>query len=207
MGIWHSDRNEVGNLLVDHFKHLYTSSQPTLTPQLSSLFSPMVCTGNNFSLCKIPDVLEILSAVKQLGPAKAPGPDGITAAFYQRYWTTVGSLVIGMVQKFFQSGYLLKQMNHTFVALIPKVNNPTKVEQFRPIALCNVCYKVISKILANRLKAIFPTLISPTQSAFVPGRLIQDNSIIATEVMHSVKKKSGRKGIMALKMDMTRAYD
>lgn len=77
-----------------------------------------------------------------------------------------------MVRSFFASGFFLKQLNHTFIALIPKCNNPVLADQFRPISLCNVSYKICSKILANHLKLFPPKLISDTQSAFLPRRLI-----------------------------------
>lgn len=100
--------------------------------------------------------------MKQLGGAKAPGPNGTTTSFYQTYWPIVSVKVIRMVRSFFASGFLLKQLNHTFLDLIPKTNNPVSIYHFRPISLCNVSYKIISKILPNRLKRLLPKLISLT---------------------------------------------
>lgn len=98
--------------------------------------------------------------------------------------------------------------NDTVIALIPKVQKPEKVTDLRPISLCNVVYKLISKILANRLKVILPEIITPTQSAFVPGRLISDNIIIAYELTHyMLNKRRGGKGYAAIKLDMSKAYD
>ena len=99
-------------------------------------------------------------------------------------------------------------LNHTNIVLIPKVKQPEKMYDFRPISLCNVMYKIISKILANRLKYILLSVISPTQSAFVPGRLITDNVLLAYETLHAMHtRKKGKKGSLSLKLDISKAYD
>jgi hypothetical protein len=102
---------------------------------------------------------------------------------------------------------LLREQNKSFIALIPKASGSHTAHQFRPISLCNIVYKIISKILANRLKTTLPKIISPLQSAFVRKRNIQDNSILAHELLHSFKNKKGKGGYMFLKMDMEKAFD
>jgi hypothetical protein len=98
--------------------------------------------------------------------------------------------------------------NDTVIVLIPKVRNPEKISEFRPINLCNVLYKLIAKVLSNRLKKILPQIISPSQSAFVPSCLITDNVLLAYELTHYLNnKRKGKEGIAAIKLDMSKAYD
>ncbi|XP_071900920.1 uncharacterized protein [Coffea arabica] len=109
---------------------------------------------------------------------------------------------------FFHTGNMLKVVNETLITLIPKVENPINLTQYRPISLCNTLYKIISKVLANKLKVVLNKCISETQSAFVPSRQIVDNVLIAHEVMHFLKnKRKGKVGFMAIKLDMSKAYD
>ena len=105
-------------------------------------------------------------------------------------------------------GIILESINTTFISLIPKIQNPRKVLDFRPISLCNVFYKLISKVLVNRLKLVFPYVVSDSQSAFLSGRLIIDNVLVAFETFHYLKGKTqGKLAFMALKLDMSKVYD
>jgi hypothetical protein len=120
----------------------------------------------------------------------------------------VGAHVTREVPAVLNGGDMPKSWNDTIIALIPKVQNPEKVTDLRPISLCNVVYKLISKVLANRLKMILPDIITPTQSAFVPGRLISDNILTAYEITHHMlNKRKGNTGYAAIKLDMSKAYD
>lgn len=109
---------------------------------------------------------------------------------------------------FLNAGHMPVDINYTHVALIPKVKNPSKMTDLRPISLCNVSYKLISKVLANRLKVILPDNIDENQSVFVPGRLITDNILLSSEIFHFMKHNQAKKrGLMALKLDISKAYD
>jgi hypothetical protein len=110
---------------------------------------------------------------------------------------------------FYLNGRQLDEgLNTTNIVLIPKVNSPSKLIDYRPISLCNVLYKLISKVLANRLKFILSQIISSEQSAFVLGRFIIDNVLVALESLYYMATRLlGKEGFMALKLDMSKAYD
>ncbi len=164
----------------------------------------------NTSLLQPYTSAEIREAPFQMNPTKAPGPDGneMNALFYQKFWHIIGTDVTNVILDFLQFGQMLKSINYTHIALIPKVPAPDSMTQFRPIGLCNVLYKIISKVLANRLKPILNHVISGSQSAFVMGRLITDNILVAFEALHYLKTKhKGRSTHMTVKLDMSKAYD
>ena len=141
-------------------------------------------------------------------PEKAPGPDGMTTLFYQKFWDIVKDDLTCMVNQFLFKGTMAQGLNDTNICLIPKTTKPNEMKKFRPISLCNVSYNIISKVLCQRLKKILPQRISETQSAFVAGRQITDNIMIAQEMFHALRTKpAGRVKKLAIKTDMSKAYD
>ena len=111
------------------------------------------------------------------------------------------------MQDSFKTGSFLVELNHTDIALIPKVPSPLDMTQLRPINLCNTTYKIISKIIVQRLRPLLPELISPNQVAFIPRRQIQDNIVVAQEILHKFKITKGKKGYVAWKIDLAKTYE
>ncbi|KAG7533326.1 hypothetical protein ISN45_Aa08g009650 [Arabidopsis thaliana x Arabidopsis arenosa] len=137
---------------------------------------------------------------------KAPGPDGYTVEFFKAAWPVIGQDFVVAVQSFFLYGFMPKGINGTILTLVPKVTNPETMKDFRPIACCNLVYKVISKILAQRLKRNLPEAIELNQSAFVKGRLLLENVLLATELVKDYHK-AAISSRSALKLDISMAFD
>lgn len=125
---------------------------------------------------------EIRRAIFGVGEDKSPGPDGFTLAFFKRTWSVVGELITKAIREFFDHEALLKQLNNAMVALIPKGKHSPKVGDFRPISCCNVIYKAITKIIAERLSPHLDGLLDQAQGAFVPGRSMAENIFLVPRV-------------------------
>ena len=188
-GNWRDFSLEIAKVAVSYFERLYMTSNPDKILEVVEAIDPKVSTDMNQSLIKQFTRDEVEAALKQMHPSKSPGPDGMPALFYQKYWDIVGSDVVSMILNVLNSNTSMADINKTYITLIPKVNNPAKMTDFRPISLCNVIYKLISKVLANRLKLVLPQVISENQSAFLFERLITDNALIAFELMHYLDHK------------------
>ncbi|KAK3002661.1 hypothetical protein RJ639_018365 [Escallonia herrerae] len=162
---------------------------------------------HNNVLRSIPSDIEITQVLNQMGSHKAPGPEDMTSFFYKTYWKSTKDDLNKSVKSFYLSGFILNEQNHTRIAFIPKLESPTSVNHYRLISLCNNSYKIISNILASRLLEFLSKLISPLQAAFVPNRLINyDNNIIIQELWHTMQKKKGKSGLMAIKIDMEKVW-
>ncbi|XP_062015245.1 uncharacterized protein LOC133731834 [Rosa rugosa] len=209
-GVWQNTEKGITGVVLDYFCSMYTAEIVDYNHMQSvvDLIQPKVTADMNATLCAPYTALEIRQALFQMYPTKAPGPDGMPHLFFQQYWDSIGGDVVKAAQSFLHSGRLLDEVNYTHVCLIPKVKNPVSMSDLRPIALCNVLYKICSKAIANRLKRFLSEIISPFQSAFIPGRLITDNTLIANEVSHFIHNcNSSTDGVLSLKLDMSKAYD
>jgi hypothetical protein len=205
--IWEA-QGDIEKTFVNYFSGLFSTDCAGNLDLCLTHLDKRVTRSMNESLLRPFEVEEVSFALNQMGPLKAPGPDGLSAGFFQNHWDILGDEVCQLVLDILNSKIMHAHLNMTNIALIPKVKNPTCVTEFRPISLCNVLYKLVSKVLANRLKKILSDIISPTQSAFIPGRLITDNILAAYETLHTMQTRlGGKKGFMAVKLDMSKAYD
>ena len=195
-------------MVVEYFANIFTTLNPSSFDEVLEGMLPTVTGDMNSDLNRPFLAEEVQRALHQMAPLTTLGPDGMSLIFYKSFWHIVGNDVIMVVLSALNTGVVLESINTTFIALIPKILEPKKVSDFRPINLCNVIYKLIAKVLVNRLKKILPFVVSDTQSAFLSGRLITDNILVAFETLHYLKQKTqGKLGFMALKLDMSKAYD
>lgn len=193
---------------MDYFIKLFTSSSLGNPADLFSNFSPRVSYAINESLISEVTKEEIKLAVFSIKSHSVPGADGITGVFYQQYWDVVETMVTAEILRFFKEGWFPSEWNFSQLCLIPKKTSSLLISDLRPISLCSVLYKVISKILVSRLKPHLPGIVSPNQFAFVSQRLVSDNIITAHEAVHALKTHpSISKTFMAIKTDMAKAYD
>ena len=188
-GVWCTDSGRIHQIIVAHFTALFSMETHAGVDLVSSIvnfpqLSPTAAQGLHQPFTRD----DIVQALKAMQPFKAPGPDGFHAYFFQQYWHLVADDVCNVVLQVLRGNPMPSGLNDTFITLILKVSNPKTVSQFRPIGLCNVVYKLITKFLVNRLKKALLELISPIQSSFVHRRQITDNVIAMQEVLHSPTK-------------------
>lgn len=151
---------------------------------------------------------EIHPTIKNIGAFKASGLNGFHAIFYKSQWVTMGDDFCRLIKGMFQNPRQIRELNETLLTLIPKVDSVITVKDFRrPIRLCNVSYKVITKIITQWLRGHMNSLVSPCQCSFIPKSHSSDNIVIVQEIFHSMRTKKGTKGWMAIKIDLEKADD
>lgn len=137
---------------------------------------------------------------------KSPGPDDYPCEIFKTAWSVISHDFVVAIQSVFRFGFLPKGVNSTILALVPKRVDSMEMKDYRPIACCNVLYKVVSKIVANRLKMLLPRIITETQSAFIQGRLLMENVLLASELVKGYHK-DGVSPRCVMKIDIAKAFD
>lgn len=150
---------------------------------------------------------EVREAIFRMGSLKSSGLDGMNPLFFQNQWQVVGEAIFSLLEGIFYNPTSIEAINQTLIVLIMKIQAPCTLKEFRPISLCNVNYKIITKVLANRIKPLMPLLVSLNQCSFVPSRHSYDNIVVSQEVIHFMHGMKGKKCFMAIKIDLEKAYD
>ncbi|GJV37057.1 sodium/hydrogen exchanger 6 [Tanacetum coccineum] len=166
------DGNQVPDAFVNHYNQFLGAEGVTIPLDDHDLFTRVLDDAKADFMVREVSNDEVKSVIFSMGDDRAPGPDGFTAAFFKKAWDVVGGDITCAVQDFFSNGKLLKELNHTIISLIPKVTTPACINDYRPISCCNVLYKCISKIIANKVKEGLGDIVSINQSAYVPGDMV-----------------------------------
>ncbi|XP_039116442.1 uncharacterized protein LOC120251854 [Dioscorea cayenensis subsp. rotundata] len=205
-----TSRGDIENSFLDHYQNLWSSLSTLSLDQTFSILPddfPTLASDDKEDLIKPVTKGEVFRTLRSMPRGKSPGPDGFNVEFYLFYWNVLGDHIFKAITHFFTTAIIPSSWGKTFVVLIPKVDHPQKVTDFRPISLCNVCYKLISKILAERLKVILPKLIGIEQSGFLEGRSTFDNIIAVHELAHSLEFDKSSPPRMLVKVDIDKAFD
>jgi hypothetical protein len=204
------DVEQISQVAESFYKKLLGTNQlqftATKVDRVRHLISVAISTDQAALLEKEITADEIKDALFNMKNNKAPGPDGFPVEFFKSAWSIVGQDFIAAIKDFFESSKLLMEVNATILSFLPKKVNPSTMGDFRPIACCNVVYKCITKILANRMLIFLSELISMNQYAFIPSRSIAENVLLAQELVRNYHKDSGQPRC-TLKIDLMKAYD
>ncbi|GKB93871.1 RNA-directed DNA polymerase, eukaryota, partial [Tanacetum coccineum] len=203
-GDWISDPATVKNEFLCHFQKQFSPPQPSRIC-FDYIFPTRLSSDLVEDLERDVSYDEVKAAVWDCGTNKSPGPDGFSFEFYRKYWSFIDQDILMAVKDFFSLGYFPRGCNSSFIALIPKIHDAKFVKDFRPISLIGSVYKIIAKILANRLRLVLPYLISDVQSAFVANRQILDGPFILNEIISWCKHKKFNG--MIFKVDFEKAFD
>ena len=209
MGNWINGNREISEFIREGFSDLFTSglTVSTLAEWKPPCWHTCINEVDAMNIDRPVTDAKIKSSLWALKPFKAPDPDGLHAGFFQQFWLLVGESIKKEIKLIFMSRVVPEYLNKTLITLIPKNRNPKSLNNYRPISLCNTIYKMVTKLIVARFRPLLPDLVSPLQSAFVSGRQVVDNAIIVQELIHSMERKKGHGGVMAIKLDLEKAHD
>ena len=191
------------------FDKLFTTSlecTPITTPPPPSLLGGKLLSLRMIRLAWTPQsrMLKSKEGLWALKAFKAPSPDGLHVGFFQKFWLIVGDSIRKEVKRVFNESKVPEYLNKTNIVLIPKITRPKSLGNYWPISLCNIVYKIVTKITVARLRPHLDKLVSPLQFAFFPSRTSVDNAIVVQELIHTISNKKGLGSIWLLKWTLKR---
>ena len=207
-GVLQTSHKNIEAVLIPHFRNITKENNLDREQRIKEItknIPKLVSREDNFNLNKPVTEEEVSEVIKDMQNGKAPRPDGFNVDFFKGCWNIVKQDILNVVEDSRRNRTILKALNTSFFSLIPKQDSALTADKYKPIALCNVEYKIISKVLASRLKPLVPSLISGEQSGYVEGRQILNNIIQAHEVVHLLTNK--KQADMIMHLDITKVYD
>ncbi|XP_026459129.1 uncharacterized protein LOC113359763 [Papaver somniferum] len=201
-----ADQDRIADILVEFFHKRFQYQEVNIDETLLEVVPQLVTEEDQNNLDKIPDSSEIKQAVWVMNAYGAPGPDSFSGIFYKSCWDIIHNDFVEAIQYCWKRKYILRGLNSNFLMLLPKTQNAKKPGQFRPIGLSNFSFKVFTKILATRMNSLMGKLVSPQQAAYIRGRNIHEQVMLASELVNEIKHNR-RGGNVGLKLDISQAYD
>ncbi|XP_069152141.1 uncharacterized protein [Solanum lycopersicum] len=205
-GNWIKGEEEIAKHACDYYEKIFTGMNGKIKEDILQCINPMITQEQNKDLDRIPDMDELRRTIMSMNPHSAPGPDGFGGKFYQVCFDIIKEDLLAAVKHFYVGNIMPRYLTHACLTLIPKIDHPCRLKDFRPISLSNFTNKIISKILSTRLALILPSIVSANQSGFVKGRSIAENILLAQEIFHGIKKPKDGSNVV-IKLDMVKAYD
>ena len=199
-----ADQASVGQALADHFRAFYRRGSPNQWKWTPSTVSTLT-NAQSTQLSRPFAVEEVKAAVWGLNSEGAPGSDEIPVLFYKNCWDTLAPDLMQLMDDFYAGRCQMERLNKVHIVLLPKTPGAEMIGEFCPIALSNSIYLIIAKVLTNRLREVMDSLISPLQSAFIPGRQMIDSIVTAEEIVAAWRRSSTSSFLW--KVDFAKAYD
>lgn len=190
------------------FDEQFFTSEGNHNLDLGDLLFRRLSAMDSQLLCRPFTAKEVEFFLSQIPNTKALVPDGMQGIFLKKIWSIMRNDIMKFFHSFATNEVEFGDLNYTYIVLIPKVQQATKMTEFRPISLCNMIYKLLSKVLCNRTRGVLPYLIDPSHYAFVGCCQIRDNAIVTFECFHDLLTcNQASYHYLGLKLDMQKAYD
>ncbi|KAK1263132.1 hypothetical protein QJS04_geneDACA016228 [Acorus gramineus] len=199
-GSLYTHPDEIKESIVSYYSRLL--NRDTGTPMK---FPSAVTQSQNAKLIDTITSEEVKTSSLQPEVTQFPWLGWLPCALFQRFWPLIHHDLIQAVHHFFKHGHLLKQISHSFIALVPKSASTESLDGYRPISLCNTLYKILTKIMASRLQEVLPQTVNVNQPTFIKGRSIHHNILLAHELVNYLNK--GGKSRACVKIDLRKAFD
>jgi hypothetical protein len=177
----------------EYYKKLFGAPEPNFFSMEEAVTSdmPQISSEENNILTAEFNEKEVYDAISQMEHNKSPGPDGFPAEFYQKFWHILKNDLMDMFAQLRKGELPLYKLNFGIITLLPKIENASRIEQYRPICLLNVSFKIFTKVGTNRVTSIASRVVRPTQTTFIPGRNILEGVVVLHETIHELHKKNG----------------